>query len=136
MAARILIVEDDTDIREVIAEALAMEGYDVEQARDGVDALRIAYARAPDLIVLDLMMPRMDGWTFRCAQRADDRVAQIPVLIASATTVDNSLLGAAEVLRKPFTLDALYEAVSRLTAHHHPTSTASSWHPSPESRCT
>lgn len=57
----------------------------------------------------------MDGWTFRSVQLADDRVAQIPVLIASAATFDASALRPDEALRKPFTLEALYDAVSRLT---------------------
>ena len=65
----VLIVDDDPDLREMMAMLLAEEGFDTEVASNGQDALDKARARPPRVIVLDMMMPVMDGWTFRAHQR-------------------------------------------------------------------
>jgi two-component system, chemotaxis family, chemotaxis protein CheY len=112
--ARLLVVEDDEDIRSVMSEALESEGYEVARACDGGDALRCARQRRPDLILLDLMMPRMDGWTFRAEQQADEALSDIPVVIVSAIApADAAGLGAAAHLQKPFDLDDLMAVVAR-----------------------
>lgn len=64
------VVDGDPDIRDVVADALADQGYEVRVAGDGRAALGVLAAWRPDAIVLDLMMPEMDGWAFRAAQHA------------------------------------------------------------------
>jgi CheY-like chemotaxis protein len=114
---RILIIEDDADIRAALSEALVGEGYSVSEARDGIEGLQSALAEEPDLILLDLMMPRMDGWAFRAAQQANPRIAGIPVVIVSAAQPqDLHDIDAAAHLHKPFELGALLEAVERCGA--------------------
>lgn len=117
--ARILVVEDDLAIRETIAELLQDEGYSVSCASNGAEALdRLASGDAPNLIVLDLMMPVMDGWAFRSVQRDDPRLSAIPVLVLSAGHgVDSRAvagLGAEAFLPKPFDLSKFVDAVHRL----------------------
>ena len=109
----ILVVDDEHDIRELIAEALALEGYDVSTASDGQIALEQAQANLPDLILLDLMMPVMSGWEFMEAQRRDPELASIPVLVVTAS-FDSEVGGAAALMRKPFDLETLLPIVARL----------------------
>jgi CheY-like chemotaxis protein len=119
--ARILVIDDDSDIREVVGEALAFEGHEVASARDGAEGLARCHVFHPDLILLDLMMPGMNGWDFRRAQRRDASLARIPVLVVTALGHDPDIEVAA-VLAKPFRLDDLLAHVRRLTAgaplHH------------------
>lgn len=83
---QILVVDDDSNIRSMVIELLEDEGYSVQGAADGLDALdRLrAEPQPPCVILLDLMMPRMDGWAFRQAQREDPALAAIPVVTMSA----------------------------------------------------
>jgi DNA-binding response OmpR family regulator len=112
----LLIVEDDQDIRESLVEFLQDNGYRVDAARDGreaLDHLRHAQER-PGLIVLDLMMPVMDGQQFRAEQLRNPELAQIPVLLISAyRDVEERAagLGRLPFLRKPFDLKQLLEEV-------------------------
>ena len=81
----ILIVDDDLASREALALLLAAEGYQVTTAPDGLAALdQLRNGNRPSLIVLDLMMPVMDGWQFRGEQRGDPKLADIPVIVCSA----------------------------------------------------
>lgn len=113
-ALQILLIEDDPDLADVIAEVLRMEGYAVVHAPDGRTALGMLVERhLPDLILLDLMMPKMNGWEFREAQLRDDRLAKIPVVVLSATGERARPIDAALVLRKPITLDSLLSAVRK-----------------------
>jgi two-component system chemotaxis response regulator CheY len=107
----ILVVDDDPDIRDGLAEALTSEGYTVRTAADGEDALRQLRARAADLILLDLMMPVMDGWAFRAAQKRRPEIARIPLLVVTASGAEFS--DADAVLRKPFELTDLLRLVKR-----------------------
>jgi DNA-binding response OmpR family regulator len=117
MPTRVLVIEDDPDIRAMMTEALECEGYDVAQAPDGAEGLRVAREQAPDLILLDLMMPVMDGRTFRANQRLDRALARIPVIVVSALRPDStSGLDAVAYLHKPFDLDDLYRLVARYDA--------------------
>src|SRR3954470_12387725 len=86
MKKRVLVVDDDPDIRESVRLVLEDEGYEVEEAADGAAALALLRAATtrPDVILLDLMMPVMNGWQFRAAQLADDDLADIPVIVLSA----------------------------------------------------
>lgn len=117
--ARILVVEDDTTIRETIAELLEDEGYAVSCAANGAEALaQLDAGSVPSLILLDLTMPVMDGWTFRSAQRSDPRLASIPTVVVSAShgADPRSLerLAPDAFLAKPFDLDRLIDTVGRL----------------------
>src|SRR5262245_22499124 len=81
----ILIVDDDSDLRETIREVLDDEGYETAAAGNGAEALAwLREAPLPALILLDLMMPLMDGWRFREEQLKDDRIAAIPVIVMTA----------------------------------------------------
>ncbi len=111
----VLIVDDELDIRQALAEVLASEGFDVEAAQDGQEALAKARALHPRLVLLDLMMPRMNGWEFRRAQKGDPDVARIPVLIISAFSPQGDL-DAEGYIEKPFDVDQLVSAVRRYAA--------------------
>jgi len=87
-AGRILVVDDESAIREVIIQLLEDEGYLVEQAANGVEALTKLQLIRPDVIVLDLMMPVMDGWAFAKTCHALDIGEAIPILVTSATPQD------------------------------------------------
>ena len=116
---RVLVVEDDAPTREFLEDALALEGYRVRAAPDGAAGLAVLRAWRPDAIVLDLVMPHVDGRAFRAAQRALP-AADVPVLLISATWARELEriardLGAAAWLAKPFGVDDLLAAVGRLT---------------------
>ncbi|MGE0703156.1 MAG: response regulator [Vicinamibacterales bacterium] len=110
-----LIVEDDDDLREMMAQLLTLEGFRAETAANGRAALE--YLRRddlPDLILLDLMMPIMDGWEFRRLQSEDPRLASLPVIVLSALEPPRaSDLGGATFLTKPLDFDRLLELVRR-----------------------
>ena len=118
----ILILEDDPDLREIVAELLDGEGYEVGTATDGVDALAqladMADRELPCFMLVDLGMPRMGGIAFRRAQRSDPRLKDIPIAFMSgATSTAEALEGLpvdhrAEVLRKPIALDVLFAFVA------------------------
>jgi CheY-like chemotaxis protein len=116
---RILIVEDAVDIATSMQELLVAEGYQVSAAATGRQALLALQAAPtlPDLILLDLMMPDMDGYQFRRAQREDPRLAAVPVLLMTASGDPHTQVEALEargVLRKPFgDLDSILDAISR-----------------------
>jgi CheY-like chemotaxis protein len=111
---RVLIVEDDVDIRETLGAMLATEGYDTAEAANGLEGLAAARRARPDLIVLDLMMPVMDGWQFRSAQRDDPALASIPVIVISASA-SSSTIDADTYLEKPFPMDRLVAEIARLS---------------------
>src|SRR2546421_8702019 len=113
-AVTILVVDDDPDIRELMKTLLELDGYHVELAEDGIDALKqLGAGVRPALILLDLMMPRMDGEQFLKEMRAT-RSANIPVVIMSGTAGKASgKIGVACYLMKPFELDDLVNAVRR-----------------------
>lgn len=125
---RILLVEDDIALRATLAEVLEERGFEVACACDGRDALReLATHPAPNVILLDLAMPVMDGWAFRAAQRDDPRLADIPTVVLSASIgVDQSVerLGAAASLAKPFSLDRLVETIHRVCGGETPLAAA------------
>ena len=118
MPFTILLVEDDLDVREALAETLREEGYAVECANDGVEAL--TYLRSggqPGLILLDLMMPRMSGSEFRIAQLADPVLADLPVVLLSADGRMEEKAVALRVqgaIRKPIDLDELFSVIERV----------------------
>lgn len=112
----VLVVDDDPFIREVIAELLQDEGYTVVQTANGEEALNYLQQQThpPCVILLDLMMPKMNGWEFRAAQRQDPTLAAIPVITISAhadllTTA--SQLDVAGHFAKPIDMDRLLVAI-------------------------
>jgi DNA-binding response OmpR family regulator len=114
-SVRVLIVDDDAELRRVLTLALTDEEYDVRSVPDGQAALEVLESWAPQVILLDLMMPRMDGWTFRTQQLATQRVAQIPVIVLSAARdVRFEGLQPTVVMPKPFNLDRLLNTVAEL----------------------
>ena len=112
---RILIVEDDAFIREELAELLKEEGFLVLTACNGKEALsQLELADRPCVILLDLMMPIMNGWDFRAAQRADPKLAAIPIVVMTGVADgarEARALDAAHWLSKPFEFEPLLAAV-------------------------
>jgi CheY-like chemotaxis protein len=117
MAPLVMVVDDDADVRGLTESLLIAHGYQVVLAAQGRDAIQRLRDQCPDLIVLDLNMPVMNGWDF-CAEqryRTDATRAAAPVLLMSAeddAATQAEKLGAVGVVRKPFDPDDLLEAVS------------------------
>ena len=114
----ILVVDDDEMIQESIREVLADEGYQVVLAQNGQEALaRLRNGDRPSLILLDLMMPVMDGWQFRAEQKRDPRLSAIPVVVitAAGSAVKGSI-DADEFMTKPVRLEDLLSVVKRFVA--------------------
>ena len=112
----VLVVDDDADIRSLLVGVLQDEGYEAESAPNGRDALAILDRWRADAIVLDLMMPVMDGWTF--VEKLRERKRDIPIVVLSAATDLSrhaSRLGAVDVIPKPFDIEALLPRIARLT---------------------
>jgi len=116
----ILLVEDDLDVREALAEALRDEGYSVEVAGDGEQALDYLRGGAgrPGLILLDLMMPRMSGSEFRMVQRVDPALRGVPVVLLSADGHMDEKARTLEThgaIRKPIDFEELLATVRRFS---------------------
>lgn len=111
--ATVLLVEDNADVRDMMATALQLDGHDVRVATDGGEALRALQAGLrPCVILLDLMMPVMDGWTFRAELEKDPALARIPVVVISAVAGDLlHRIRAAAYVSKPVDIDQLLEIV-------------------------
>jgi signal transduction histidine kinase len=115
LSRSVLVVEDDADIRESLVGLLCDEGYDARAVSNGFDALEdLRSGHRTDVILLDLMMPVMDGWQFRVRQREDPRIANIPVLVLSAdTTAKAAAIDADAYLKKPIDCAALVGSIER-----------------------
>ena len=110
---RILVVDDDDSIREFVAMALEDEGYQVVTASQGAQALQVAAATPPDLILLDMRMPVMDGWEFARIYRQQS-CPHAPIIILSAARNGAAItaeIGAVDYLAKPFELAQLLALV-------------------------
>lgn len=110
-----MVVEDDVLIREVLCDLLRDEGFAVEEAANGAQALQRLGQERVDLILLDLMMPVMDGWTFRREQQARPGLQRIPVILITATQGSEEIgtrLQASAVVLKPFGIDEIIDAVA------------------------
>ena len=111
----ILVVDDDPAIRTTIADILGLEGYEVETAANGLEALNSVSDHLPAVIVLDMRMPIMDGWTF--ARELQTRGIKLPIIVITAAQNARTWaqeIGADAYLAKPFELTDLLEAVERL----------------------
>jgi CheY-like chemotaxis protein len=116
---QILVVEDDAAIRGLVSDFLRDDGYQVREAGNGLEALERMREGRPDLIVLDLMMPIMDGWQFVEACRSQPGCQDVPIVVTSAshdlsrTAERLTALGVRTCLAKPFDLDGLLALVER-----------------------
>lgn len=115
-AGTILIVEDNDDVRMSLADALSLEGYLIHEACNGAEALRLlATIPAPGLVILDNMMPVMDGPHFYRRFREVPEFAEVPVLIFSASVVRADFPGASGFLKKPADLEAILELIQKFS---------------------
>ena len=115
----ILICDDDPVILRLLQVNLELEGYDVLPADNGEKAIEVARAERPDLIVLDIMMPRLDGYETCERLKAEDATKDIPVVFLSAKAQQSDIdkgkaFGVADYLTKPFDPNDLIETVERL----------------------
>lgn len=113
---RVLVVDDDPSIREMVSEFLEMEGYTVETAADGDEGLRAVEESNPSLVVLDMRMPVLDGWGF--AQKLRERGINLPILVVTAAQSPRRWaeeIGAAAYLAKPFDLIDLLTAIEQIS---------------------
>lgn len=115
MSKRVLVTDDDESIRETIEMGLVDEGYEVQTASDGVAALSVAREWHPDIILLDMKMPVMDGWAFAAAYRdiPEPRASIIVVTAAQDAARWAEEIEADGVLAKPFDLDHLFAVVDQ-----------------------
>jgi len=119
MPLRVLVVEDDDVIRDLISVNLELEGFEVVPAIDGLDALEKIGDADPDVVTLDVMMPRLDGWATVEKLRANPETADVKIVLLSARAQESDLqrgekLGVDAYLTKPFDPDELIETVRRL----------------------
>ena len=123
IAAVILVVDDQTEVRQLTADLLSCNGYEVVQAAHGKEAIAKLSEHSPDLVVLDLNMPVMDGWQFRAEQLRlpDGHLTSIPVLLLTAEDrPDDQIrtLNAVGFIKKPFDADELLHAIQTALLHH------------------
>jgi CheY-like chemotaxis protein len=114
----VLVVDDDVDVRETVADVLESAGYRVATAYNGRHALHLLKVEKvrPDVILLDMMMPELDGWGFRAEQRKDPELAPIPVVVFTAFGVPAETaaqLAAAGFLKKPPRIEDLLSTLAR-----------------------
>jgi DNA-binding response OmpR family regulator len=112
MAPHVLVADDDAWILRMVATVLEKRGYSVETAVDGDDALARALARTPDLLITDVMMPKMDGWSLVRNLRARPELAMLPVIFLTALSSEDDRirgfrLGADDYVTKPFRFEEL-----------------------------
>lgn len=103
MAPSVLLVDDDRDIRDALAQILTEEGFEVSEAGDGQQALAEISRKRPDVVLLDLMMPVMNGWQVLQVLRESEELAQLPVVVLSAIEAH----GSTDYIQKPVSLDRL-----------------------------
>jgi two-component system, OmpR family, alkaline phosphatase synthesis response regulator PhoP len=113
---KILVVDDEPDLLETVRFPLEMEGYQVLVSSNGEDALNQARTEKPDLIILDLMLPKLDGYKVCRLLKFDERYKHIPILMLTAKTQEKDRLlgketGADDYMTKPFDIDKLLEKV-------------------------
>ena len=124
MPATILIADDHDDNRELLLLLLSGAGYDVREARDGSECLAIAREQAPDLILVDLSMPVLDGWGLFQELQADERTRTIPCMAVTAhAELDrNQALetGFSDYVSKPYSGDALLKTIATVLANRKP----------------
>ena len=119
MEKRILIVDDEPELVSVLEEALMEKGYRVLKALDGLTALEMARKECPDLLILDLMLPKMDGFKVCALLKQDLRYHRIPIILFSARAQEEDVklgeeMGANAYVSKPFDPEALFSKIHQL----------------------
>lgn len=115
------MVEDDPALGEIVVSALKDDGLDARLAHDGDEAMRLVDTTEPSAIILDLMMPKRDGFSVLRELRADGRISKLPVIVVTAIfglseRMYATELGAADYVTKPFELDDLVSRVRALVS--------------------
>ena len=115
---RILVIEDDPSVRTLLSKSLAARGYQVEVAKDGIEGLTTLESFRPDLLIVDIMMPRLDGMTFVKAVKGNDETGPIPVIFLTAkndpkSMIDGINVGAKFYVTKPFQIDELVGKIEK-----------------------
>ena len=118
---RVLVVDDEPDVLLLCRVNLEFEGYEVMEAADGVEAMSRVRERRPDVILLDVMMPRMDGWQVLTELKSDERLRDIPVVMLTAKVQDQDQIrgwssGASEYITKPFSPLSLSQVLEDVLA--------------------
>jgi DNA-binding response OmpR family regulator len=113
---KILVVDDEADLVETVRFVLELQGFNVLVSYNGEDALNQARKEIPDLILLDIMLPKLDGYKVCRLLKFDERYKHIPILMLTAKTQDKDKIigretGADEYITKPFEMDELIEKV-------------------------
>jgi PAS domain S-box-containing protein len=114
-AIRVLVVDDDPVVHDVLASTLGKEGYALTHARDGMEALNIMRANPPDIVTLDVMMPKVDGWSVLGIMKSEAQLEQIPVIMLTIVD-DRNLgfsLGASEYMTKPIDRNRLIALIQK-----------------------
>ncbi|MFT4744740.1 MAG: adenylate cyclase [Nitriliruptoraceae bacterium] len=119
---RVLIVDDEPDVLLLCRVNLEFEGYHVTTAADGQEGLATARSLQPDVVLLDVMMPKMDGWQVLEAIKADEVISDIPVVMLTAKVQDEDQIrgwsaGAAEYITKPFSPLSLSQVIAGVIAN-------------------
>ena len=120
-SARVLVVDDTASVRQLIRVNLELDGYEVHEAVDGQDCLERIAEVSPDVVTIDVVMPRLDGYATVAALRADPATAQLPVVMVTTQVQAADLRRAAEVgvdahVGKPFDPDSLADTVAQVLA--------------------
>src|SRR5437899_3810701 len=134
MRKKILVVEDDADLVELLSFNLKQAGFSVGTASEGVEALKKARSLLPDLILLDLMLPELDGFAVCEILRRDPATTSIPIIILTAMSsqlarVTGLSCGANDYITKPFSMKALLSKVESMLGGHSGIPTLSEPHP-------
>lgn len=121
--AKILIADDERDIRDLITFTLRFAGYEVIPTSNGEEAYQTALKELPDLILMDVRMPRMTGYEACQQMKANESLKDVPVVFLSAKGQESEVqtglqVGAAEYILKPFSPDQLMSRVAQILAEH------------------
>jgi CheY-like chemotaxis protein len=113
----ILVADDDDDVRELVVFRLERAGYEVVTASDGQEAVAVALERPPDVCVIDVMMPRLDGYEVTERLRASPDLAEVPILLLTASVQEAAVnrgfdAGASDYIKKPFSPHELVERIA------------------------
>ncbi|MEV4706184.1 response regulator [Actinoplanes sp. NPDC049316] len=120
--AKVLVVDDDPAIRQLLSDVLELDGHEVHVAADGVDGVRTFASLRPDFVVLDIMMPRLDGYDVLHTIRVQE-ASEVPVLLLTAApgcAARGREIGASYYLAKPFTADEVLFLIDGVLGHETP----------------